>query len=288
MSTKKILCVGNINFDIIYSVDRLPEDHEKLKADKVTYSGGGAASNTAYWLAKLGMPVSMYGYVGNDIFGQFCIEEMTEAGVDTSYIRTSFDQRTNIVSVFSGKIGKRMVSGMGANSLVELDFPVEILEEFDHVHIASRSEALHGLINDNSKIYDYTTSSELSSWCSEGLPNSDILFINQDEYIKMFSTTEFNVVQKILKSAQLFVVTRGSLGAVAITNSSVTTQAAETVEVVDRTGGGDAFDSGFIYSYVDDGDIQTSLASGQRLAERVLCLNGARGRAENFEIGDNL
>ena len=50
----RIAVLGNINLDLVFQVDRLPEPHEKMGAQRVDIGGGGAPANVAWWLARLG------------------------------------------------------------------------------------------------------------------------------------------------------------------------------------------------------------------------------------------
>ena len=66
-----ITCFGEVLIDMIATeAGKLSEVKGFLK------KFGGAPANTAVGLAKLGVPVTFIGKVGNDAFGNFLIQKM--------------------------------------------------------------------------------------------------------------------------------------------------------------------------------------------------------------------
>jgi len=50
----KILCIGNVSYDITYSMDEYPVENFKYRVKDKTVGGGGPSSNAAYLLGKMG------------------------------------------------------------------------------------------------------------------------------------------------------------------------------------------------------------------------------------------
>ena len=104
-----VLIIGGINVDVIYDIERLPFEHEKLIAKSCVLAGGGSAANTAYWLAQLNLPVHLAGFTGKDVFGDYALSALAAAGVDVSSVMRPAGYPTNIVSIFSNGRSKSMV-----------------------------------------------------------------------------------------------------------------------------------------------------------------------------------
>lgn len=85
----KILCLGNVAYDITIPMDGYPVENTKYRINERVECGGGQASNCAYLLAKWGMNVSFAGVVGNDYYGEKIKKEFEEIGVDTTYLQVS-------------------------------------------------------------------------------------------------------------------------------------------------------------------------------------------------------
>ena len=57
MGTCEVVCYGEIGIDNIIQADSLPSPENAVFPKSDSYHGGGAASNTAVWLAALGVKV---------------------------------------------------------------------------------------------------------------------------------------------------------------------------------------------------------------------------------------
>src|SRR5947209_3690198 len=68
-------------------IPRLPEAGELVLTDHLLLNIGGCASNAAMDLARVGVDVAVVGCVGEDSFGQFVIDTLAGAHVDTQSIR---------------------------------------------------------------------------------------------------------------------------------------------------------------------------------------------------------
>ena len=83
-----ILCFGEIDLDIYLAIDRLPDlDHAATVLDEFE-NVGGAAANSALWLANWGMPTRLAGHdLGDDAAGDTVREILaTQPQLDTRYI----------------------------------------------------------------------------------------------------------------------------------------------------------------------------------------------------------
>lgn len=75
METSEVLCYGEIGIDNIIQADGLPSPESAIFPKSDSYHGGGAAANTAVWLAHLGVKVKLTGNViGQDSYGDMILE----------------------------------------------------------------------------------------------------------------------------------------------------------------------------------------------------------------------
>jgi sugar/nucleoside kinase (ribokinase family) len=97
---------------------RLPEAGELLHVDDFLLSVGGCAANTAVDLARLGGSATVFGKVGQDLFGDFVVQELARQGAETDGITRSARQptsRTMILPV-AGE-NRRYIHSVGARTL---------------------------------------------------------------------------------------------------------------------------------------------------------------------------
>ena len=87
-----VLCAGLLVADLfIPPLARLPAAGELLAVGDFLADTGGCAANTVTALAKLGVSATVAGTVGQDIFGDFVLQDLARKGADTRGITRSRD-----------------------------------------------------------------------------------------------------------------------------------------------------------------------------------------------------
>ena len=78
-----------------------------IEAPVFKKAAGGAPANVAVGLAKLGVPSGFMGKVGDDAFGHFLAQTLSQAGVDTSVLRFCTTARNMLAFVSLRADGER-------------------------------------------------------------------------------------------------------------------------------------------------------------------------------------
>ena len=106
----------------------------------------------------------------------------------------------------------------------------------------------------------------------------DITFANEQEITSLIEAKNFDEVINFSKQInKLVVVTRGEKGAMAIQGEQVVeTEIIKNLKIVDLTGAGDLFASGFLHGYVNKFSIKESLQEGTKMSAKVIQQIGAR------------
>jgi sugar/nucleoside kinase (ribokinase family) len=82
------LCCGILFADIAcYPIHHLPEEGELVTTDKIELNLGGCASNVAFDLARLGVPVTLAGGVGDDALSDFIVRATSVSGIETEFLQ---------------------------------------------------------------------------------------------------------------------------------------------------------------------------------------------------------
>ncbi|MGL4883978.1 MAG: PfkB family carbohydrate kinase, partial [Waterburya sp.] len=114
-----VVVFGSINLDLVVEVPRLPAKGETVIGDRFFSAAGGKAANQAVAVAKLGIPVSLVGQIGQDSFGQTLIESLQFAGVNTDSITVNPNTYSGIASILVDATGANTIAcAAGANNLV--------------------------------------------------------------------------------------------------------------------------------------------------------------------------
>ena len=106
----------------------------------------------------------------------------------------------------------------------------------------------------------------------------DITFANEQEIISLIDAKNFEDVKNFAKElGKLIVITRGDKGALAINGDEIVECGIKSgLKIVDLTGAGDLFASGFLHGYVNNMSLRESLEKGTEMSSRVIQQIGAR------------
>ena len=116
----KILCIGNVAYDITLPLNHYPVENNKYKADLKIECSGGTCANSASLLSKWGMEVYFAGRVGNDLYGKKIIDEFNDIGVNIKYLQID-DKETTISYILVNKENgsRTIVSTNGISDTME-------------------------------------------------------------------------------------------------------------------------------------------------------------------------
>jgi len=127
---KPIVVVGSINTDLVSLTKRFPAVGETVIGSDFQIHPGGKGANQAVAVARLGYPVRLIGRLGSDTFGTELRSYLENAGVDITGASTSDGASGVAVIVVSGQGENSIVLSPGANSKVtpeDLDANISIL-----------------------------------------------------------------------------------------------------------------------------------------------------------------
>lgn len=282
-SIVRFLCAGSISFDLTFRVDRMPREHEKLRCETAHQSCGGSAANTARWLARRGHHVEFAGAVGNDPLGDVCLEALRHDHVGTLGVTRLNESETGVATIFIHDDEKRMVTSRGANGAFRFSPSIgECVAASSHVHLSLSDQGVAMRLLECAKECGATTSVDFNGRPSaERVPLCDICFMNYDELTSWLGEVDPIAawVDRFGHTPSLLVVTRASRGATAVARGEQIDAAARAVDVVDRTGAGDAFNAGFLHAWKGGRTIKASLESGIEWATHAIAGLGAVPRA---------
>ncbi|TWB34083.1 adenosine kinase [Nitrospirillum pindoramense] len=113
----------------------------------------------------------------------------------------------------------------------------------------------------------------------------DVLFANEAEITALYGTDFDQAVQAVRGQVAVAALTRSEKGAVIVTPEEiVTVPAAPVAKVVDTTGAGDLFASGFLYGYTRGRDMAACGRMGALCAAEIISHYGARSQADLAQL----
>jgi len=270
-----ILIPGEINPDLILSGDVVPAfgQEEKL-VDSATLAIGSSSVITACGAARLGLKVGFVGICGDDLFGHFMLDEMTQRGVDVSAVNIAPDRRTGLTVVLNKGSDRAMLTHPGAIADLHAENVTDdLLHQSRHLHVASYflQTTLQPSISNlfrRAHALGLTTSLD-TNWDPSGqwigvsqlLPLTDIFFPNENEAIAITGArTGGQALKQLGKLTGIVAMKRGAEGALACQGEqTVSARALCCDKVVDTVGAGDTFDAGFLYGFLNGWSLERSL-----------------------------
>jgi len=106
----------------------------------------------------------------------------------------------------------------------------------------------------------------------------DITFANEEEIMSLINTKKFSDVVSFAKEInKLLVITRGDKGAISIKGDKITEVGIKkNLDIVDLTGAGDLFASGYLHGYLKNQSQKDCLEKGTEMSSKIIQQIGAR------------
>lgn len=301
MATPSIVTVGKATLDVfLKSTDAFTQfEHkgvkyeqlpvgQKLDVSDVVFSTGGNVTNAAVTFARQGLHSKYSWCLGNDPSSELILHSLDKEGVDTSHVIQAdrFSASYSTILMLDG--GERTIlnyKGSMPNSKdPELDLTV--IDEGDWIYISSLGdmELLESIITraakQNVKVMLNPAGVELAH--AEKLKglliDVDILAVNKEEAQMIVHGEESEELARHLQHyCETVLVSDGPNGVVA-TDGKTVVQAGmyEDVPVLDRTGAGDAFGSGFLSYYAQGRSLKDSVIFASANSTSVVQKIGAK------------
>lgn len=290
-----ILTIGDYSLDVIleipadnshYRIDKTAgtinlRREDKILAKSLNLSIGGNACNVAVGLSRLGIKTSYMTFIGDDFSSDMLRKEMEAESVDLSYsVRgagmrgnystTLFLENEKTIIVYNHPNIYRLPQDLPRDKMVYvsslgpdyLEFLKELVLYCQKQNIVLAFNPASHQFQDGLEKYSFIFS------------DTDYLFVNKYEANKMLNTEEpdikilFNSLLKL--GAKCVVITDGENGAYA--SDGINSYFCQTYKlpVVQKTGAGDAFASGFLAAVHQGKTIRDGLVYGSINAASVI------------------
>ncbi|MBP5674845.1 carbohydrate kinase family protein [Candidatus Saccharibacteria bacterium] len=262
----------------------------KVDIDRISFEVGGGGTNSAVTFARHGHETIFLGNLGEDPAADAIESLLNDEGVDTSYITRLKNQQTGVsVVLLDTKSGERTIltyRGASAkfNNLSEDD--LDTINP-DYMYVTSLRGDMDTLLRFFEKAHDMGCKIMFNPGKLEinekkkllGLLDLvDILLVNKTEAAEIVPGKVLEELLSHLKNyCKTVIITTGSMGAIAA-NEKETYRFGiyEDLPVVDTTGAGDSFGSGFLAHLAAGNSFKDSLIFGAANSTSVVNKLGAK------------
>ena len=312
--SKRILGIGNAIVDVFVRVNddfllknnltkgsmKLIEKNEfeslksAIKIEKI--EAGGSVANTMAGIAYLKGEASFIGKINSDEFGKIYKESLEKIKVNFPYSEKSEDLSTGASIILITPDSERtMCTYLGISSqLSKEDIKEDYIKGHEIIFLEGYlwdkgiSEEMFKHVINLAKKNNIKVALSLSDiFCVKRhrkdffnllLNDINILIGNENEINELMQKKNLlDCINELKKINKLIIITRSANGSIALLNNEITNCDSSKVEkVLDLTGAGDLFASGFLKEYLDQSNIKRCLQGGSELAAKVIQKIGAR------------
>jgi len=306
----KILGIGNAIVDVICKIDdnfliknnltkstmKLVDEREfklllsNLKIEKTI--AGGSVANSIVGLAQLENQVSFIGKVSEDKLGNEYEKSLIDEKVKYCYNKkientptgtcliliTPDSERT--MCTFLGIAGKISPDDIDGNFIKQSE--LVFLEGYlwDEGEPKAAFDKALALANKSAMSLSdkFCVDRHKKSFYDLVKNKLDIIFANEQEIMELIDAKSFDDVIEFGKSLnKTLVITRSDKGSIAISGPDVVEcEGQKNLKIVDLTGAGDLFASGFLHGYINKTSTKESLQKGTEMASQIIQKIGAR------------
>lgn len=297
----EVICVGIGCVDVlIRGVDlAAPFCGEAKKCEKVSLSVGGDAVNQAIVLNRLGVDVELMAGIGDDAAGDFIAQTLRRNGLPATRVgRMSGASRVNVIVV--AKDGQRNFIHERAPAPASLFTPeLDVLEGAKVVSLGSllappflTLESMLRVIRRAKKNGSVVCADIMCNGRVAGLrelapalAGLDYFFPNYDEAAAITGRREVSGIADVLLACGVknVIVKMGRQGCFAKNQNEEFSMPAFQARVVDTTGAGDNFASGFIRALLGGGSLRECCRFGTATASLSVQGIGATAGVESYE-----
>lgn len=280
-----VVAAGYPSLDSIYQVSHLPAPGRTgiilSRSDKRYW--GGCAFNIAVGISRMGLQTGVIGTLGDDEEGRSYLRWLRDNGVDSTAVTMQEGDSTPISNLYYDPAGTSVcyywpgASGRPGDAGPQND----ILKRADWLVLAVAPAELTVRLLDMAEQQSalriaWSVKADAHAHPAElimrTLAASSLIFLNRDELRFISEATGFSTLEEISAAGpQMVVLTLGAQGSSITTRSgTMLVPAAPVKQVVDTTGSGDAYVSGFLAAYIRGATPREAATIGARNAAAVL------------------
>jgi sugar/nucleoside kinase (ribokinase family) len=307
----KILGIGNAIVDVICKVEEdfisknnLTKNNMKLLFDENEFKrlllslkiektiSGGSVANSIVGLAQQGNEVGFIGKISDDDLGH-----KYESGLKKENVKYIYQKKKELLPTGTCLIlitpdsERTMCTFLGtAGKINENDVDVESIKASNMIFLEGylwdegdpKKAFIKAIKNANRvamSLSDRFCVDRHKAHFLDLVRNKlDITFANEEEIMSLINAKEFEDVITFGKQInKQLIITRGSKGAVSICGQEVTEIGVKkNLSIVDLTGAGDLFASGYLHGYLSNFSQKDCLEKGSEMSAKIIQQIGAR------------
>ena len=307
----KILGIGNAIIDVICKVEdsfisknNLTKSTMKLFFDENEFKNlltnlkiektvsGGSVANSIVGISQLGNKTGFIGKISDDKFGSNYEEGLKKEKVEYFYSKKKEELPTGTCLILVTPDSERtMCTFLGtAGKINEKDVSTDAIKKSEIIFLegylwdeGEPKKAFDKAINKANKVAMslsdlFCVDRHKTNFLNLVKNELDLVFANEGEITSLIDAKNFNEVISFGKEIKKhLIVTRGDKGAVSIYNNRIEEiDSRKDLKIVDLTGAGDLFASGYLHGFINNFSQKECLIKATEMSSKIIQQIGAR------------
>lgn len=261
----------------------------KADVNNIIFSTGGGATNASVTFARQGIESIFMGTISHDPAGAAVLEDLDRDGVDSSHVTYTDKYHTGYSVLLLAPSGERTIlTYRGASTHYDAkNFDLKGLDT-DWLYVSSMAGSMEAL----DKIFTQARDKEGARICfnpGKGelkqprklkalLEDVEVLLVNKEEAAQIVEGENLEeLVRHLLNYVPVAIISDGPNGVIASDGKTIVRAGMyEDVKVIDRTGAGDAFGSGFLSQWATGASLKDSIVFASANSTSVVTKIGAK------------
>ncbi|HAM25544.1 MAG TPA: hypothetical protein DCP11_02270 [Microbacteriaceae bacterium] len=299
MGIPTLVAIGKATQDVFMRSSKLFEPHEhkgvlyeqlplgkKLELDEVIFETGGNVTNAATTFARQGLTVEFVWILGTDVSSRGILHALGAEGIGTSHVNVNAAFAASYSAILLAQSGERTILNYRGTLPTPGQLDLSPVASADWVYLSSLGNmtVLRATISaareHGAKVMLNPAGSELREPVElmALLETIDVLAVNKEEAQLL---VRGNTVEELARDASshcpVVIVSDGPNGAVVTDGTTIIESGLyEDAPVVDRTGCGDAFGSGFLSQWAQGRSLRDSVIFASANSTSVMGKIGAK------------
>lgn len=299
MGKLKAVILGSVNYDCVAKAKRLPRKGETVKGTSFQTFTGGKGANQAVQLALLGADVTFVGKIGNDEFGSRLKESLQDNGVNVDYLKVDQSTNSGATNINIDEHGNNMLLYVpGANERIlkqDVDEAIDAIKcadvfitqneiNIEMIEYGLKTAKKYGVIT----VFNPAPAVELPKGMLEYV---DFITPNETEAEEYSGVLLKDNVESwnnaaswfINQGAKRVIVTLGAKGSYFFDGDNELYLSAYTIDPIDTTAAGDAYNGGFTYVIGNGRSIEQAMLMGSACGALAASCAGAQASLASYK-----
>ena len=279
-----IIGIENPVMDFNILLEKMPDAGGFGSLKEYSWQGGGNVGSALVAAARLGAKCGIIGIVGDDPYGQFCIDDFKRHNIDTSHLIKDAGNKTSFCICLAeiSTMGRSFIAKGGTKrqpTNKELDKKYISTTKYLHLGPIGQPQVQAAIW---AREMGITVVDDAGYFNPDTDEHTDLIdvFVGSEHYYKgLFHDNNYEknckAIQK--RGPKIVVFTLGAKGCIGLNDDGeyFAIPAYEGLSIVDTTGAGDVFHGAFIFGLMQGWDVKkTSLFSSAVSAIKCTRLGG--------------